>query len=371
MMQDIYNSIFGIKEAKTSYITYEGPYSIHYTIKQGVTSKCLVDEISINKKDTKVFACRLLGNHLSSLSNGNRVYNFCENSLITSITLDGKPIITSPNGINLDGSILGTEYKNGILESCDYDGKMFRRVEGTNLYIVYSMGSIDAYIHGVFCNIVSGQGKYIIVANGRIICHMISLDTTSMVHWSKNHEKILEGCYGYNPCNKLNLLPEEFFDHYYYGILKNANVTIPLNSNMVLEYSNPPRCVVTRDFYLLYEGSKVECMFGYQPNASIINGNIHGLISVGSEYYYHEGILQWIRDGSNYIVKYDDVTMCKVSIYKDYCIRDGKRYKFVDGYVSIILDDNSILDIFYDNGIPKMTTYSTVRNIEPLAYKIS
>lgn len=370
MLQFMYDTLFNKREGTTTYtITASGHHSIHYTTNNGQ----IVDDIVIKRKDKKVFSCRLLGGHISHMDYYGIQYTFCENHLITRLVKNDKELICQPNGILLDGIVDNVTYSKGKIDSCEYEGKMFRRVEGTDLYIVYNIGSIDAYIHGVYCVIVTGRGKYIMVANGRIICHMLSLDTGATVYWSKNHEDILKSCYGYNPCNKINLLPEQYFDDYYFSILLEGKITIPYNKDIVVKYYNAPKHIITRDFYLLYgPRGDIECMFGYQPNACIINGNIHGLISVGSEYYYHEGILQWIRNGSSYIVRYSDTCTIKLSIFKDCCILKGKRYTFKDSFVTIpVLTEDTInyLDIFYDDGIPKMTTYSTIRNMEPIIYR--
>lgn len=364
----MYDTLFNRTDGITTYnITAPNSHTIHYTTNNGH----IVDDIIIKRKDKNVFSCKLVGGCISHILSHGIQYNFCEFNLITRLVKNGKELVCQPNGILLDGLIDGVQYSKGHIISCDYEGKLYRRVHGTDLYIVYSNGSIDAYIHGVFCVIVAGQGKYIMVANGRIVCHMLSLDMESIVYWSKNHEEILEGCYGYNPCSKINLLPEQYFDDNYYIMLLDAKITIPYNKDIVLLYSNPPKHVITREFYLLYsKHDTVEIMFGYQPNASLINGNIHGLISIGAEYYYHEGILQWIRNGSSYLVRYSDVQTIKMSIYRDCCTMNGKRYIFVDDFVSIpINSEDNYLEIFYDNGIPKMTTYSTKRNIEPIIYR--
>ena len=369
MLQFMYDTLFNKREGNTTYtISAPNSHSIHYTMNNGQ----IIDDIVIKRKDKKVFTCRLLGRHVSYMEYSGVQYNFCENSLLTRLVKNDIELVCHPNGILLDGIINDVNYSKGLINSCEYCDKLYRRVEGTELYIVYSMGSIDAYIHGVYCVIVTGQGKYIMVANGRIVCHMLSLDTEAVVYWSKNHEDILKSCYGYNPCKKINLLPEQYFDDYYFMLLStDSNIVTCYNKDIVLKYYNPPKHVITKDFYLLYSSrGHIECMFGYQPNAHLINGNIHGLISVGSEYYYHEGILQWIRNGSSYIVRYSDTCTVRLNIFKDCCVRTGtitgsKRYPFKDGFVSIPIDDGH-LDIFYDEGIPKMTTYTTVKNLEPI-----
>lgn len=364
----MYDTLFNRIEGITTYnITASNSHTIHYTANNGQ----IMDDIIIKRKDKKVFSCKLLGGYISCMKSHGVQYNFCEYGLITKLVKNGVELVSQPNGILLDGLIDKVVYSKGHIISCEYDNKLYRRVIGTDLYIVYSMGSIDAYIHGVYCVIVSGQGKYIMVANGRIVCHMLSLDIEGIVYWSKNYEDILKSCYGYNPCSKINLLPEHYFDDNHYILLLDGKITIPYNKNIILTYSNPPKHIITREFYLLYStNGDVEIMFGYQPNASIINGNIHGLISIGGEYYYNEGILQWIRNGSSYLVKYSDVHTIKINIYKDCCIMNGKRYIFNDGFISIPIDgDEEYLEIFYDDGIPKMTTYSTKRNIEPIIYR--
>lgn len=364
----MYDTLFNKIEGVTTYsLECTNHHSIHYKMNNGN----IIDDIVIKRKDKDVFTCRLLGGHISYLDYNGVIYNFCENSLLTRLMKNGKELISHPNGIVLDGIIDDVNYSKGIIESCEYEGRLYRRVINTDLYIVYSAGSIDAYIQGVYCSIVTGQGKYIIVANGRIVCYMSSLDIEAKVHWTKDYIQILESCYGYNPCNKINLLPEQYFDDYYFMLLRtDTKILMEYNKNIVTKYYNPPKHVITKDFYLLYSSrGDIECMFGYQPNAYLINGNIHGLISVGSEYYYHEGILQWIRDGSTYIVKYSNSLTIKLTIFRDCCVRNRKRYYFKDDFVSIPVDEHEYLDIFYDNGIPKMTTYCTIRNIEPIIHK--
>lgn len=363
MLQFMYNTVFGKSEGITNYTKHDGIHTIHYAM----NSNSIVNDIIIKKKDERVFKCRLLGQHISILESDNIIYNFCENRLITSIVKNGKSIAYYPNGNMLSGNIDGTIYKNGCIESCEYNGKLYRRVDNSNLYIVYCMGRIEAYMDGITMNIIIGQGKYYMMTNGRIVCSMSSLDTCSIIHWSKNYIAILEDCYGYNPCNKINLLPEHYFNDRYFLMLRECNIIFEYNRNIVREYStSTPRYLATKEFYILYEGDNVVEMLGYQPNACLINGNIHGLVSLGSEYYYHEGILQWIRNGSQYLVRYDDHTNVKISIFKDCCVKNKVKYVYdSNGFVSIKLDEGQ-LDIFYDDGIPKITTYSTVRNIEPI-----
>lgn len=370
MLQFMYDTLFNKVEGITTYsIASSNNHTIHYTLNNGIIDSG--SDIIIRRKGQKVFSCRIIGGqYISYMDYSDIQYNFCENLLLTRLVKNGKELICKPNGILLDGIIDGVTYSKGIIESCEYNGKLFRRIIGSDLYIVYSMGSIDAYIHGVYCSIVTGKGKHIIVANGRIICYVSSLDVEANIHWTKDYKEILETCYGYNPCNKINLLPEQYFDDYYFMLLRtDTSIIIEYNKNIVTKYYNPPKHVMTKDFYLLYSGNRVECMFGYQPNAELINGNIHGLISLMSEYYYHDGILQWIRNGSIYIVRYSDTCTIKMSIFKDCCVKDGKRYYFKDGFTSIPIQEHEYLDIFYHDGIPKMTTYSTIRNIEPILFK--
>lgn len=371
VIQGWYNSFFGngfvtklmIKDKIT-----------HCNITYYTKDNMLHDKITINDNKGPCIIYHLLNGVLSSLEyhQDNVVYDFVENMRVTSLRYDNKVVFQHRNGGLLQGDIIiGEEsitYRDGNIMSATYNGNLYRRIEEGDypLYIVYTSNGIYGYLQGVIISIISGQSKYALMADGYILGYMSNIDTNVHVQWKGNVRELLKLIKGYNPCNKINLLPEHYFDDELWLILKNNNITVEMN-----KYLNtvtvPIRYFATRSVYMLYDqhGSIVE-LFGYHPNLSIKGGNLHGLISLGTEYYYYNGIMQWRRDGNLYIVRYNDDHPIKMTIYSDRIIYHDKSYMFENGFVSINDEQECIyMTILYNSGLPIMTTNGIIRNVPP------
>lgn len=357
MLKALSNYIFG--NTTTKYTKKRSGYNITYQLRNNVLER----EISIKKDKVPILSYDI---DASILTIGDVNYELTKDHKLICLKYHSKVLYYNRTGGNLNTSFENVTYKDGNIMSANYNDRLYRRVESSDLplYLMYTSDGIYGYLQGIIINIVTGRSKYALISNGYILGYMNALDTNVAVQWKNNIYDILFQIQGYNPCNKNNLLPEHYFDDSMWLLLKQEQIIIPYNERLVLYNGMIPRHFVNKSIYILYDSfGSVADIFGYQPLLSVKNGNLHGLISLTSEYYYHHGILQWRRDGNIYLVRYTDIQPIKLTIYSDRVIYMDKSYIFNQGLTSIHEDIHAT--ILYNNGIPLITTYGKIRNLTP------
>lgn len=339
----------------TKYTKRDGAYTIKYTN----------GNITVTKNNNHVLTYKPEG----FLEYEDTIYEFNEDRSIRSLCYCGKVIHSHRIGSDLEGNIMidgdVIEYHQGMIQSATVDNNLYRKVQHSEypFYLVYTGSGIYGYVQGVWLFIVSGKSRYALVAGGNILGYMSNLDTNVHVQWKHNISSLLSHIKGYNPCDKKNLLPKHYFNDDIWCLLSKHNIIVPYNKNLV-EHGSENKHFIDRTLFLSYDdNNSIIDAFGQQPLLSIVQGNLHGLISLNSDYYYYQGILQWRRDGTIYIVRYSDDHLVKMSIYADRVIYNNKNYFFSKGCLTI--NDDINLTIVYNKGIPMMTTHGKKRNIIP------
>jgi len=365
MLKALSNYIFG-NDQTTKYTRKRDNYIITYYLKNNTLTK----EIII-KQDKTILHYDISDPNTIIMTFGDISYELTLDFKLICLKYQSKVIFYNRTGGYLNGSldIEGLSFKNGNIISASYNGNMYRRVESSDLplYLMYTANGIYAYLQGIIIHIVTGRSKYALIANGYILGYMNALDTNVTVQWKHNIYDILFQIQGYNPCLKHNLLPEHYFEDSLWFLLKQEQIIIPFNERLVTSKGIIPKYYIDKSIYILYDSfNSVVEVFGYHPLLTLKSGNLHGLISLKSEYYYHQGILQWRRDGNIYIVRYHDDYPIKLTIYSDRVIYLDKSYFFKQGLTSIHDDISDIhATILYNNGIPLITTYGKIRNLTP------
>ena len=315
--------------------------------------------VTIYKESKRLFSCTIHGDALYRLIVDDYMYTYNDDMSLISIKYKDTLLYTNAY---LDGIIDNVVYSRGNIIQATYNGDMYKRCDGDRpLYLVYTNDEIHGYMQGLHITFVEDKNKYMLVVDGHILGFTTILDTMASIHWIYDIDEVLKNIKHYNPYPFFNLLPQHYFDCKYWYVLKRNNINIPPCKNVILQ-SLYVKYYMSKSTLIIYNGNNVQCLYGKQNDIKIVNNNLHGILHLTYDYYYHHGILQWKRKYNRYIIMYSDDNVICMYIYKDRVIYNNRSYIFVDEIVFIPYLDMTIM---FNQGIPIVNCCNTKINEIP------